>query len=193
MDSEGASSPGGRPPRLRPSSASGDGTLGGGGHTGANDGIGDLGGVGAGENDADGDRDGYDADSDRGGGGGPSAPESMPKVPGTTSLGSSSDGAGAAASAGVQSEAPADRSKADPDIEKLLAVVADVALLEVRTGTAVGTKAGPGAADTCGWSVIGGWNGIAWRRGAEYCGGGRPWAAAAWAWAWACSAARPLT
>ena len=144
MDSEGASSPGGRPPRLRPSSASGDGTLGGGGHTGANDGIGDLGGVGAGENDADGDRDGYDADSDRGGGGGPSAPESMPKVPGTTSLGSSSDGAGAAASAGVQSEAPADRSKAEPDIEKLLAVVADVALLEVRTGTAVGTNAGPG-------------------------------------------------
>ena len=38
------------------------------------------------------------------------------------------------ASAGVQSEAPADRSKAEPDIEKLLAVVADVALLEVRTG-----------------------------------------------------------
>ena len=183
MDSEGASSPGGRPPRLRPSSASGDGTLGGGGHTGLN-GIGDLGGVGAGENDADGDRDGYDADSDRAGGGGPSAPESMPKVPGTTSRGSSSEGAGAAASAGVQSEAPADRSKADPDIEKLLDVV---------TGVAVGTNAGPGAADTCGWSVIGGWNGIAWRRGAEYCGGGRPWAAAAWAWAWACSAARPLT
>ena len=95
--------------------------------------------------------------------------------------------------AGVQSEAPADRSNAEPDIEKLLAVVTDVALLEVRTGTAVGTKAGPGAADTCGWSVIGGWNGIAWRRGAEYCGGGRPCAAAAWAWAWACSAARPLT
>ena len=167
----------------------GDGARGGGGQTGAN--VGDLGGVGAGENG--GDWAGYDADSDRGGGGGPSAPESMPKVPGTTSLGSSSDGAGAAASAGVQSEAPADRSKADPDIEKLLAVVADVALLEVRTGTAVGTNAGPGAADTCGWSVIGGWNGIAWRRGAEYCGGGRPWAAAAWAWAWACSAARPLT
>ena len=138
MDSEGASRPGGRPPRLRPSSASGDGTLGGGGHTGLN-GIGDLGGVGAGENDADGDRDGYDADSDRAGGGGPSAPASMPKVPGTTSLGSSSDGAGAAASAGVQSEAPADRSNAEPDIEKLL--------LEVRTGAAVGTNAGPGAAD----------------------------------------------
>ena len=69
---------------------------------------------------------------------------------GTTSRGSSSDGA---ASAGVQSEAPADRSNAEPDIEKLLAVVADVALLEVRTGTAVGTNAGPGAADTCGWSV----------------------------------------
>ena len=101
---------------------------------------------------------------------------------GTTSLGSSREGA---ASAGVQSEAPADRSKADPDIEKLL--------LEVETGVAVGTNAGPGAADTCGWSVIGGWNGIAWRRGAAYCGGGRPWAAAAWAWAWACSAARPLT
>ena len=42
-------------------------------------------------------------------------------------------------------------------------------MLEVRTGTAVGTNAGPGAADTCGWSVIGGWNGIAWRRGAAYC------------------------
>ena len=111
MDSEGASSPGGRPPRLRPSSASGDGTLGGGGHTGANDGIGDLGGVGAGENDADGDRDGYDADSDRGGGGGggPSAPAetslrrarcaSMIALVrgGTTSRGSKSDGAGAAA------------------------------------------------------------------------------------------------
>ena len=54
MDSDGASRPGGRPARLRPSSASGDGALGGGGHTGANDGIGDLGGVGAGENDADG-------------------------------------------------------------------------------------------------------------------------------------------
>ena len=104
---------------------------------------------------------------------------------GTTSLGSSSDGAGAAASAGVQSEAPADRSNAEPDIEKLL--------LEVLTGTAEGTNAGPGAADTCGWSVIGGWNGIAWRRGAAYWGGGRPWAAAAWAWAWAGSAARPLT
>ena len=102
---------------------------------------------------------------------------------GTTSRGSSSDGAGAAASAGVQSEAPADRSKADPDIEKLLDVVV--------MGVAVGTNAGPGAADICGWSVIGGWNGIAWRRGAEYWGGGRPWAAAAWAWAWACSAARP--
>ena len=138
MDSDGASRPGGRPARLRPSSASGDGALGGGGHTGLN-GIGDLGSVGTGENDADGDRDGYDADSDRAGGGGPSAPESMPNVPGTTSLGSSSDGAGAAASAGVQSEAPADRSNAEPDIEKLL--------LEVRTGAAVGTNAGPGAAD----------------------------------------------
>ena len=164
VDSEGArdlaSSPGGRPPRLRPSSVgsgdgAGDGTRGGGGQTGAN--VGDLGGVGAGENG--GDWAGYDADSDRGGGGGPSAPASIPKVPppdasprrarcasmialvlgGTTSLGSSSDGAGAAASAGVQSEAPADRSNAEPDIEKLL--------LEVRTGAAVGTNAGPGAAD----------------------------------------------
>ena len=127
--SEGASSPGGRPPRPRPSSVSGDGAgdgaLGGGGQTGAN-GIGDpcvgalraegdLGGVLGGEND--GDCAGYVADSDRAAGGGPSAPVSMPKVPppdasprrarcasmtalvrgGTTSLGSSSDGAGAAA------------------------------------------------------------------------------------------------
>ena len=145
----------------------GDGALGGGGQTGAN-GIGDpcvgalraegdLGGVLGGEND--GDCAGYVADSDRAAGGGPSAPVSMPKVPppdasprrarcasmmafvrgGTTSRGSSSDGAGAAASAGVQSEAPADRSNAEPDIEKLL--------LEVRTGAAVGTNAGPGAAD----------------------------------------------
>ena len=144
----------------------GDGALGGGGQTGAN-GSGDRGGdavyvdlggvVGAGEND--GDCAGYVADSDRAAGGGPSAPVSMPKVPppdasprrarcasmmafvrgGTTSRGSSSDGAGAAASAGVQSEAPADRSNAEPDIEKLL--------LEVRTGAAVGTNAGPGAAD----------------------------------------------
>ena len=124
----------------------GDGALGGGGQTGAN-GSGDRGGdavyvdlggvVGAGEND--GDCAGYVADSDRAAGGGPSAPVSMPKVPGTTSLGSNSDGAGAAASAGVQSEAPADRSNAEPDIEKLL--------LEVRTGAAVGTNAGPGAAD----------------------------------------------
>ena len=107
VDSEGArdlaSRPGGRPPRLRPSSASGagagDGARGGGGHTGANgigDRIGDLGGVGVGENG--GDWAGYDADSDRAGGGGPSAPASIPKVPGTTSRGSSSDGAGAAAS-----------------------------------------------------------------------------------------------
>ena len=158
--SEGASSPGGRPPRPRPSSVSGDGAgdgaLGGGGQTGAN-GIGDLGGD-AEYVDLDGDA-GYVADSDRAAGGGPSAPVSMPKVPppdasprrarcastmalirgGTTSRGSSSDGAGAAASAGVQSEAPADRSNAEPDIEKLL--------LEVRTGAAVGTNAGPGAAD----------------------------------------------
>ena len=189
----------------------GDGALGGGGQTGAN-GIGDLGGDteyvdldgDAGYDGRGGDA-GYVADSDRAAGGAPSAPVSMPKVPppdasprrarcasmmafvrgGTTSRGSSSDGAGAAASAGVQSEAPADRSNAEPDIEKLLDVVV--------MGVAVGTNAGPGAADTCGWSVIGGWNGIAWRRGAEYCGGGRPWAAAAWAWAWACSAARPLT
>ena len=117
--SEGASSPGGRPPRPRPSSVSGDGAgdgaLGGGGQTGANgieDRIGDRGG----------DCAGYVADSDRDDGdGGPSAPASMPKVPppdasprrarcasmialvrgGTTSLGSSRDGAGAAASAGV--------------------------------------------------------------------------------------------
>ena len=167
--SEGASSPGGRPPRPRPSSVSGDGAgdgaLGGGGQTGAN-GIGDLGGDAeyvdldgdAGYVDLGGDA-GYVADSDRAAGGGPSAPVSMPKVPppdasprrarcasmmafvrgGTTSRGSSSDGAGAAASAGVQSEAPADRSNAEPDIEKLL--------LEVRTGAAVGTNAGPGAAD----------------------------------------------
>ena len=134
----------------------GDGALGGGGQTGAN-GIGDLGGD-AEYVDLDGDA-GYVADSDRAAGGGPSAPVSMPKVPppdasprrarcasmmafvrgGTTSRGSSSDGAGAAASAGVQSEAPADRSNAEPDIEKLL--------LEVRTGAAVGTNAGPGAAD----------------------------------------------
>ena len=73
----------------------GDGARGGGGQTGANgieDRIGDRGG----------DCAGYVADSDRAAGGGPSAPVSMPKVPGTTSLGSSSDGAGAAASAGVQ-------------------------------------------------------------------------------------------
>ena len=92
----------------------GDGALGGGGQTGAN-GIGDLGGD-AEYVDLDGDA-GYVADSDRAAGGGPSAPVSMPKVPppdasprrarcasmtalvrgGTTSLGSSSDGAGAAA------------------------------------------------------------------------------------------------
>jgi len=91
----------------------GDSALGGGGHTGAN-GIGDpcvgalkaegdLGGVLGGDaayDDLGGDA-GY-VDSDRAAGGGPSAPVSMPKVPGTTSLGSSSDGAGAAASAGVQ-------------------------------------------------------------------------------------------
>ena len=101
----------------------GDGALGGGGQTGAN-GIGDLGGDteyvdldgDAGYDGRGGDA-GYVADSDRAAGGGPSAPVSMPKVPppdasprrarcasmtalvrgGTTSLGSSSDGAGAAA------------------------------------------------------------------------------------------------
>ena len=117
MDSEGArdlaSSPGGRPPRLRPSSASGDGAgdgaRGGGGQTGAN--VGDLGGVGAGENG--GDWAGYDADSDRGGGGGPSAPESMLKVPGTTSRGSSSDGA---ASAGVSQGCPPRSANAGPKL-----------------------------------------------------------------------------
>ena len=79
----------------------GDGALGGGGQTGAN-GIGDLGGDteyvdldgDAGYDGRGGDA-GYVADSDRAAGGGPSAPVSMPKVPGTTSLGSSSDGADA--------------------------------------------------------------------------------------------------
>ena len=108
----------------------GDGALGGGGQTGAN-GIGDLGGDteyvdldgDAGYDGRGGDA-GYVADSDRAAGGAPSAPVSMPNVPppdasprrarcastmalvrgGTTSRGSSSDGAGAAASAGVQSE-----------------------------------------------------------------------------------------